>query len=260
MSQNLNIRSTRGTSEYNPLVGFTLQPAQVSAISMWFGIDYTAFVNDATAVISAFQVNGTGWSGSIDYTSSLPKALVSNSGSTNIFYTLTATGQSVYATTQHTATVNITGTSTWVSGNSAMGMSTPPYESITWTSTLPVCSFTYMFSTVNSSAPAVTGFTATAGDQHIDLAWTLAANTTAYVCRSLSGYPISGIEGNIYRGTGSSTIDVAVSYPDVTRYYSMWSRDADGDYSIVARATAVPRWHNWVTRTAHTRLYEQGQI
>ncbi len=97
-------------------------------------------------------------------------------------------------------------------------------------------------------APAApSGVIATAGDLSVSLAWTNPTDadfTATRVLRSTSGYasgpvPVFG-QTPVYEGVGTSLPDSPLTNGQAY-YYTLFARDAVGNWSVAATATATPR-------------------
>ncbi len=90
---------------------------------------------------------------------------------------------------------------------------------------------------------AVTGFTATSGDEEILLSWnnpTDADFEGVVICRLTSGYPSTSSEGTlVFDGTGTTTVDDNLTN-NQTYYYSIFAKDEVPNYSVKADANATP--------------------
>ncbi len=82
----------------------------------------------------------------------------------------------------------------------------------------------------------VSSFTVATGDnREVDLNWTLPSDsrvTEMAVLRKTNGYPLDHTDGvEVYRGTGTSTIDLGV-LPGETYYYAAFTSDGKGRHSL----------------------------
>ncbi len=92
----------------------------------------------------------------------------------------------------------------------------------------------------------VTGFTAVASDSRVSLGWTNPGDAdyaSTRILRSTSGYATtatpSGSQLQIYDGSATSTVDAACAN-GVLYYYTAYARDAAGNWSSRATASAQP--------------------
>jgi hypothetical protein len=99
--------------------------------------------------------------------------------------------------------------------------------------------------TITDTTPPgpVTGFTATPGDESVQLSWTNPGDADlagVQVQRKESGYPTSPSDGvTVYKSSGTSTTDTGLANGTMY-YYAAFSYDSSANYGTAATAGATP--------------------
>ncbi|RJQ53836.1 MAG: hypothetical protein C4521_06665 [Actinobacteria bacterium] len=111
----------------------------------------------------------------------------------------------------------------------------------------------------------VTGFSATAGDGSVDLAWTNPSDpdyAATRVLRSTAGYATEASETagqtQVYEGPAEAAADTGVTN-GVTYYYTAFARDTAGGWSPAASASARPKGATTLLLTSPVALASYGE-
>jgi len=120
----------------------------------------------------------------------------------------------------------------------------------------------------DAGAPSgISGFTVTAGDREVSIAWVNSVEpdvTGTRVQRSLTSVPSAYSEGTtVVSTTGTSHTDTGATDSDVTYYYAGFSYDNVGNYSsLSSAATGVvsPKYKRWTSKAEFLRKKLLGYI
>jgi len=120
----------------------------------------------------------------------------------------------------------------------------------------------------DAGAPSgISGFTVTAGDREVAIAWVNSAESDVsgtLVQRSLTVVPSAYTEGTtVVNTTGSSYTDTSANDSNVTYYYAGFSYDNVGEYSSLsssATGSASPTYHRWESQKEFLRKKLLGYI
>jgi hypothetical protein len=274
MSQNIGFKlAIDDAVAYAPI---TLQPGQVSAFDLKLFIDPATITTDASASLSAFAFSGDQMTASIG---ALPQQITLRPRGGGLVYDYTYGTVSFimsglpgsYIPVQHTGAVTISAMGYWTSGNALSGES-DAFENIPFTVSVPVSTFSIVFSTANVSPSAITNFTAVAqGDQAVVLTW---ANPTGNgvsatkLVYKMNAIPASSTDGTVVvvsSALATKTITGLTSESGEYYGFSAYIVDVGGDLSVAAQTSAYPLWtgggtRTWASHKEHMRMRNLGYI
>lgn len=116
----------------------------------------------------------------------------------------------------------------------------------------------------DSTAPsAITGFTATVGDEKIALAWTNPTDPDyagTIIRSSTTSFPTTTAQGTlVYEGTGTSKLDTGLN-SNLDYYYSAFAYDTFSNISSPATAIGSPTFLGYESVNRWAALYDVGHV
>jgi hypothetical protein len=278
MSQNIGLKLTRDTDGFIPYVPFTLMPGQVSAFDLILSLDPTTLTNDASAVISAVNVVQDQATIATAAGITYPELINTDmrfaewdhvNALTYITINASVTGKTGFTGGTHTNIISVSSFSPWTSGNGLSGESTE-FESIEYTSSPMICSFSIVFSTANVPPSGIIGFTADiSGSQAVGLTWdavTVDGISAIGIVYKMNAIPSAANDGTImYVNSGVSSKYIS-GLTDGSMYgFGIYTIDTGYETSIMATTSASPVWITtggrvWTSHAEFRRMRLLGYI